>query len=93
MLQKILACKFDGGLIGLRTAGTKINAPAAAHPFRRQAQKTARKPFCGSRMKLRTVREGKLRRLLGHRVSDRSYAVPDVDYRGLTGCVQVFAAV
>ncbi len=44
-------------------------------------------------MKLRTVREGKLRSLLRHSAPDRGYTVPDIDYRSLSGSVQIFFAV
>src|SRR5690349_9494458 len=44
-------------------------------------------------MKLRTVREAKLRRLLGHRAPNRGHAMPDVYDCGLPRCVQVFTAV
>src|SRR5689334_17863637 len=44
-------------------------------------------------MKLRAMREGKLRCLLGHRAPNRSHAMPDVDHGCLTGSVQVSFAV
>ena len=43
-------------------------------------------------MKLRGVREGELRGLLGHGSADFCDAVADVDYRGLAGGIEVAAA-
>ena len=44
-LNKILARQLDGGFIGFRSAGAKINAASAAHAFRRQRKKTRSKFF------------------------------------------------
>ena len=43
-------------------------------------------------MKLRGVREGELRGLLGHGTADFCDAVADVDYCGLAGGIEVAAA-
>ncbi len=43
-------------------------------------------------MKLRGVREGELRGLLGHGAADFCDAMADVDYRGLAGGIEVAAA-
>jgi hypothetical protein len=43
-------------------------------------------------MELCSVREGKLRGLLGHRPADFYDAVADVDYRGLAGGIEIAPA-
>ena len=44
-------------------------------------------------MELRGVREGQLRRLVGHGAADFRDAVADADYRGLAAGVEVAAAI
>ena len=92
-LNKILARQLDGGLIGFRPTGAKINSPSAAHAFRSQGEQPGSKFFRGGGVKLRAMGKGELRGLTGHRTAHGSNAMPDIDYRCLSRCIQIFFAV
>src|SRR5260370_16684716 len=60
---------------------------------RRHREERLGKFFRWSGMKLRSVRESDLRRLLGHGAADFRDTVPDTDDRGLAGSIEESAAV
>lgn len=91
--EKILAGELDGGFGGFRAAGSEIDAAAVTKIGRRESEKACGESFGGSGMKLRSVREGKLRGLRRHRAANFRHAVTDIDDGGLTGGIQKLAAI
>jgi len=87
-----LANKFNGRFRGFAAAGSKIDAPAVAK-IRGSQRKQPRGKFFGRRsVKLRSMREGDLRRLFRHRPPDFRNAVTDADDRGLARSIEIAPA-
>jgi len=87
-----LAREFYGSFGGFRAAGSEIDA-AVAEIRRSHREQALGKFFRRSGVKLRGVREGDLRRLLGHGAANFGNTVTDANDRGLPGRVEKTAAV
>ncbi len=88
-----LARKFYDRFGGFGAAGSKIDAAAVAKIRWRHGEQPRGKFFRRSVVKLRSMRESNLRRLLGHGAADFGDTVTDVDDRGLAGSVEKPAAI
>ena len=88
-----LARKFYGGFCRFGATGSEIDAAAVAEIRRSHREQALGKSFRRNRVKLRSVGEGDLRRLLRHRAPDFSNTVADADDRSLSGSVEKPAAI
>src|SRR6267142_4306149 len=84
----ILANQLNRRLCRLGPTGSKVHAAARAKIRRSNRKKPRGKSFSLSGMKLRRVRKGDLRGLLGHGAADFLNAVADADHGSLPGRVQ-----
>ena len=92
-LEVILTDELDGSFCRFGTAGSEVDAAALSKIRWCKREEPRGKFFRGSRMKLCGVRKGNLRGLLGHGAADFLHAVPDTDYRGLSGSIQESTAL
>src|SRR5467141_3824961 len=88
-----LAREFYRGFGGFGAAGSEIDAATVTEIRRSQSEQALGKFFRRRGMKLRSVRESDLRRLLGHGAADFGDSVTDTDNGGLAGRVKKAAAV
>src|SRR5438132_767912 len=88
-----LAREFDGGFGSFRAAGSEINAAAGPEIRRSHRQQPLGKFFRWSGVKLQSVRESNLRRLLRHGAPDFGDTVANADNRCLSGSVEKSPAV
>src|SRR5882762_3199438 len=93
--QVKLPREFYRGFSGFRAAGREIDAAAVAEIRRSHREQALGKFFRWRGMKLRSVRESDLRRLLRHCAPDFRNTVTDTDNGGLPGSIKkaVTAAV
>src|ERR1700687_1034107 len=97
----ILLAAFEGKLArevyrrfaGSGAAGSEVDSSAFTEIRRSHREQALGKFFRRSGMKLRGVREGDLRRLLGHGAADFRNTVTNVDDCGLPGSVEKTAAI
>jgi len=87
-----LAREFYRGFGGFGAAGSEIDAAAVTEIRRSQSEQALGEFFRRRGMKLRSVRESDLRRLLGHGAADFGDSVTDTDDGGLAGSVEESAA-
>src|ERR1700686_5248401 len=83
-----LAREFYRGFGGFGAAGSEIDAAAVTEIRWSQSEQAGGGFFRRRGMKLRSVREGDLRRLLGHGAADFGDSVTDADDGGLAGSVE-----
>jgi hypothetical protein len=88
-----LAREFNGGFRCFGASRCEVNAAAVAKIRRSHREQPLSKFFRRSSMKLRSVRESNLRRLLRHGAAYFSNAVTDADNRCLSGGVEKSMAV
>jgi hypothetical protein len=88
-----LAREFYGGFGGFRATGSEVNAAAITEIRRSHREQAFGEFFRRSGVKLRSVRESDLRRLLGHGAADFGDTVTDTDYGSLARCVEESAAI
>src|SRR5947207_5319726 len=84
---------FDRSFGCFRAARSKIDSPAVAKIGRSHREQALGKFFRRLRVKLRSVRESDLGRLLRHRAPDFSNTVADADDRSLPGSIKESAAI
>ncbi len=88
-----LAREFYGGFGRFGAAGSEIDAATVTKIRRSHREQPLGEFFRRSGVKLRSVRESDLRRLLGHGAADFRDTVTDAHDRGLAGGVEEAAAV
>jgi hypothetical protein len=88
-LARELYCGFGG----FRPPRSEINAAAVSEIRRSHREQAPCEFFRRSGVKLRGVREGDLRRLLGHGATDFRDTVADIDDGSLPGSVQEAASI
>jgi hypothetical protein len=91
--EKILTREFDGGFGGFGAAGGEVDAAAVLKIARSDGEDASGELFSGFGVELGGVGEGDATRLLGHGAADFGYTVTNADDSGLTGGVEVAAAV
>src|SRR5882672_9384041 len=89
----ILANQLNRRLCRLGPTGSKVHAAALAKIRRSNRKKPRGKSFSLGGMKLRRVRKGDLRGLLGHGTADFLHAMADADHGSLPGSVQESTAL
>ena len=88
-----LAREFYRGFGGFGATGSEIDAATVTDIRRSHREQAIGEFFRRSGMKLRSVRESDLRRLLGHGAANFRDSVTDADDGGLAGSVKKAAAV
>src|SRR5437016_1558693 len=88
-----LSSQFYRSFGRLRTARSKMDAPAIAKIGRSHREQALGKSFRRSRVKLRSVRESDPGRLLRHCAADFRHAVTDADDCSLSGGVKESTAI
>src|SRR5258708_32448058 len=83
-----LPCELNRGFGGFRSTRGEIDAAAVAEIRRSHRQQAGGELFRGSRVKLRSVCESNLRRLLRHGPADFSHSVTDTDDGSLPGSIK-----